>query len=74
VRILSEKLFAILLQITAMNLILYVLSIISITVIGETIPWHDLNLIHLAYVKWHTPNISDAVIMKKNGPGISPMP
>jgi ABC-2 type transport system permease protein len=49
VRILSEKLSALLLQITAMNLILYVLSIVSITVIGETIPWRDLNLIHFAY-------------------------
>lgn len=49
VRIITEKLIAVLIQITAMNLIIYVVSISSITAIGEKIPWKELHLIHLAY-------------------------
>ncbi len=48
-RILTEKLAAVLIQIIAMNLILYVLSAASIAAIGEEIPWKELNLLHLAY-------------------------
>ncbi|MCI9175805.1 MAG: ABC transporter permease subunit [Lachnospiraceae bacterium] len=48
-RILTEKLTAVLIQIIAMNLILYVLSAASIAAIGEEIPWKELNLLHLAY-------------------------
>lgn len=48
-RILTEKLTAVLIQIIAMNLILYVLSAVSIAAIGEEIPWKELNLLHLAY-------------------------
>ena len=32
-----------------MNLLIYALSIGSIAVIGEEIPWKELNLLHLAY-------------------------
>lgn len=49
VRIITEKLIAVLIQIIAMNLILYALSATSITAIGEDIPWKELNLLHLAY-------------------------
>ena len=48
-RILMEKLVAVWLQITAMNLIIYALSVGSLAAIGETIPWRELNLLHLAY-------------------------
>lgn len=48
-RIITEKLIAVFLQITAMNLIIYTLSIGSMTAIGETVPWKELNLLHLAY-------------------------
>lgn len=48
-RIVTEKLLAVLIQITAMNLIIYAISIGSIMVIGEEIPWKELNLFHLAY-------------------------
>lgn len=49
VRIITEKLTAILIQITVMNLIIYALSSISILIIGEKIPWRDFCLLHLAY-------------------------
>lgn len=49
VRIITEKLIAVFVQIVAMNLIIYVLSVSSIAAIGEEIPWKELNLFHLAY-------------------------
>lgn len=48
-RVMTEKLIAVLVQITAMNLMIYGLSIVSMAVIGEDIPWRELNLLHLAY-------------------------
>ena len=48
-RIVTEKLAAVLLLITVMNLIIYALAVGSILAIGETVPWRELNLQHLAY-------------------------
>lgn len=48
-RILTEKLIAVLIQITAMNLLIYALAIGSITAVGEDIPWKEIGLLHLAY-------------------------
>lgn len=48
-RIVTEKLIAVLIQITAMSLVIYALSMASMTAIGEEIPWKELNLLHLAY-------------------------
>lgn len=48
-RIVTEKLLAVLIQITAMNLIVYAISIGSITMVGETVPWKEIHLLHLAY-------------------------
>ena len=48
-RIITEKLIAILVQITVMNLIIYILSVGSMVMIGEEIPWKEMNLMHLAY-------------------------
>ncbi|ERJ82257.1 hypothetical protein HMPREF1987_01489 [Peptostreptococcaceae bacterium oral taxon 113 str. W5053] len=50
VRIITEKLIAVLIQIAIMNLIIYVLSACSMGIIGEEIPWKELNLLHLAYL------------------------
>lgn len=49
VRIVTEKLLAVFLQITAMNLLIYLLSAGSMILIGEEVPWKELNLFHLAY-------------------------
>lgn len=48
-RILTEKLLAVLLQITAMNLLIYLISVGSIAAVGETVPWKEISLLHLAY-------------------------
>lgn len=47
--IITGKLVTVLIQITAMNLIIYALSVSSMVAIGETIPWKEINLLHLAY-------------------------
>ncbi len=48
-RVVTEKLIAVFLQITALNVIIYALSVGSMAAIGEEIPWKLLNLLHLAY-------------------------
>lgn len=48
-RIITEKLIAVLIQITSMNIIIYVLSVSSIAAAGEAIPWKEISLLHLAY-------------------------
>lgn len=48
-RIITEKLIAVFIQITAMNVIVYAVSIGSIAVIGETIPMKEISLLHIAY-------------------------
>ena len=48
-RIVTEKLAAVLILITVMNLIIYALAVGSILAIGETVPWRELSLQHLAY-------------------------
>lgn len=49
IRVITEKLAAVLVQIIAMNGIILLLSLGSIAVIGETIPWKEVLLMHLAY-------------------------
>lgn len=48
-KIVTDKLIAILIQITAMNAIIYAIAIGSIALIGETIPFKEISLMHLAY-------------------------
>lgn len=48
-RIVAEKLIAVLIQITAMNIIIYALAVGSIAAVGEEIPWEEISLLHLAY-------------------------
>lgn len=48
-RIVTEKLIAVLLQITAMNLLIYAIAVGSIAAVGEEIPWKEISLMHLAY-------------------------
>lgn len=48
-RIVTEKLTAVLIQLTAMNVIIYALAIGCIAAIGEEIPMKELSLLHLAY-------------------------
>lgn len=48
-RIITEKLIAVLIQITAMNIIIYALAIGSIAVVGEAIPLKEISLMHIAF-------------------------
>ena len=48
-RVITEKLIAVLMQITAMNVIIFALAVGSIAAVGEEIPWKELSLLHLAY-------------------------
>ena len=48
-RVITEKLIAVLIQITAMNIIIYALAIGSIAAVGEEIPLKEISLMHLAY-------------------------
>lgn len=48
-RIITGKLAAVFIQVTAMNLIIWLLSAGSIAAVGEAVPWKELNLLHLAY-------------------------
>ena len=48
-RIITEKLIAVLIQITAMNIIIYALAVGSIVAVGEAVPWKEISLLHLAY-------------------------
>lgn len=47
--IVSNKLLAVLLQIVAMNILIFGISVASMLVIGETIPWEEIILLHFAY-------------------------
>lgn len=49
IRVITEKLAAVLAQITAMNLVVYALSLLAIAAVGEAIPWKSLTLLHAAY-------------------------
>ena len=49
IRIVTEKLIAVLIQITAMNIIIYAIAVGSIAAVGETIPLKEITMLHLAY-------------------------
>lgn len=49
VRIVTEKWLSVWIRITSMNLLVFGVSIASILVIGEEIPWKEMIWLHLAY-------------------------
>lgn len=51
--VLFQKLLAVLVFVTAMNLAILALSVGSMAVVGEAIPWKELLLLHLAYYLLH---------------------
>lgn len=48
-RLLTEKLLAVLVQITGMNLLLYAVALGSAAAVGEAVPLKEITLLHLAY-------------------------
>lgn len=49
VRVITDKLITVLLQITAMNIIVYGLAVGAIAAVGEAIPLKEITLLHLSY-------------------------
>ena len=49
VRVVSEKLLAVFIQILAMNLVIFLAAAGSIAAVGEAVPWKEISLLHLAY-------------------------
>ncbi len=49
-RMVSDKLIAVMFQIFILNITVFFISILSITVIDEAIPWKEVILLHLAYL------------------------
>ena len=49
VRVMTEKLASVLIRIVLLNLLIYGISVLSMTAVGEAIPWKEVNLLHLAY-------------------------
>lgn len=47
-RIVTEKLIAMAIQVTALNIAVFCLAVASVFIIGEDIPWKELGLLHLA--------------------------
>ena len=47
--VVTQKLIAILIQIVILNAVVFLLTIGSIAVIGEAIPWKEIGLLHLAF-------------------------
>lgn len=48
--VVTEKLAAVIIEIAAMNIVIWALSAASVAAIGETVPWKELNLLHLSYL------------------------
>ena len=49
-RIVSEKLAALMIQVVAMNLIVFGISVASMAAVGEAIPWREVLLLHASYL------------------------
>lgn len=50
VKVVTEKLLAVILQILILNIAVYGISLLCVICIDEPIPWKELNLLHLAYL------------------------
>lgn len=48
-RVITEKLAGALIQVTALSLTVFLISMVCIGLIGEEIPWKEFGLLHLAY-------------------------
>ena len=48
-RVITEKLLAVMLQIVVLNVLVFGMTVASIAIIGEDIPWKEIWLLHLAY-------------------------
>lgn len=49
IRVITEKLMAVLVQIFAMDIVIFAVSVGSMAAIGEEIPWKEVSLMHLSF-------------------------
>ena len=49
IRVITEKLMAVLIQIFAMDIVIFAVSVGSMAAIGEEIPWKEVSLMHLSF-------------------------
>jgi ABC-2 type transport system permease protein len=47
-KVVTQKLLAVFVQITILSVVVYTVSILSMSAVGETVPWKEVNLLHLA--------------------------
>lgn len=47
--IVTKKLIAVMIQITALNVVVYLLAVGSMAAVGEAVPWKEVTLLHLAF-------------------------
>ena len=50
VSVVAEKLISVILQIVILNAVVYAIAVSSIAIIGETVPWQEITLMHTAYL------------------------
>ena len=50
IRIITEKLLAVLAQVVLMNVVVFLISVGSMAAVGEGIPWKEVVILHLAYL------------------------
>lgn len=48
VKVITQKLLAVLAQIVILNVVVYSIAIVAMAAIGETIPWKEVTLLHVA--------------------------
>lgn len=49
VKVITQKLLAVFIQIIILNVVVYVAVVMSMIAIGETVPWEEISLLHIAY-------------------------
>lgn len=49
-KIITEKLISVILQVILLNIIVFAVVIAGMLAIGETIPWEEMSLLHVAYL------------------------
>ncbi|MBO6061305.1 MAG: ABC transporter permease subunit, partial [Clostridia bacterium] len=49
-RVVTEKLIAVIVQIAALNLVVFILAMAAVAMIGETVPIKEAGLLHIAYL------------------------
>lgn len=48
VKVITQKLLAIFAQIAILSIVVYTVSVLSMIAVGETVPWKEVNLLHIA--------------------------